>query len=203
MAHIHSEAVLPMTWCLIWWGAALLMLGVSLFKTRNENPRRIVRTAILAAFAFGVMQINVPVAWGIHLDFMPLIGILSGPYLGFLAAFVVNLFCIMIGHGGVMVAGANTILLGVFEAMLAYWLFTSLRRVIPRVLVRGAVATFVSLVISAFAMVGMLALGAALSPATYLILLIAFVGAAVVESLITAVILHYLSQMGSELVEVK
>lgn len=201
IAHIHGEGLLPMEWCTVWWAVSLVLLALSLYKARVEDPRKIVRTAILSAFSFGAMQLSFPVAGGIHLDFISLIGILSGPYLGYLAAFTVNLFCMMIGHGGITTAGANTILLGFFEAMLAYWIFKGSSRFVRNIGVRGCLATFLSLTASALAMTVMLSLGMAVSPLTYTIILAHLLVAAVIEAVITAMILQYISRVRSDILE--
>jgi len=57
-----------------------------------------------------------------HINLSVVAGILLGPALGFLAAFIANLILAFMGHGGITVIGLNTLLLG-SEAVLGHTLF--------------------------------------------------------------------------------
>jgi len=61
-----------------------------------------------------------PLAYHINLSVVS--GILLGPALGFLAAFIANLMLALMGHGGITVMGLNTLLLG-SEAVLGHTVF--------------------------------------------------------------------------------
>lgn len=62
-----------------------------------------------AAAAFAVFQVNVPVFGGVHLSLTALVGILVGPALGAIVAFVVNVLSVLLGHGAWGFLGANTL----------------------------------------------------------------------------------------------
>jgi cobalt/nickel transport system permease protein len=78
-----------------------------------------------------------------HLNLSVVAGILLGPSLGFLAAFIVNLMLALMGHGGITVMGLNTILLGA-EAVLGHTIFFLLPARLS-VFWRAAVATVLAL----------------------------------------------------------
>ena len=52
----------------------------------------------------------VPIAY--HINLTVLAGIIVGPAMGFLAAFIVDLILALFGHGGITVVGLNTLIVG-------------------------------------------------------------------------------------------
>jgi cobalt/nickel transport system permease protein len=85
-------------------------------------------------------------------------GIILGPAAGFLAAFVVNVILALFGHGGVTVAGLNTLIVGA-ECVLGYaffHLFTRLLR--PRIGLAAGLATVLTLFLSTTLSIGIVAL---------------------------------------------
>ena len=79
------------------------------------------------------------------MNFTPLIGILAGPALGSLIAFIVNILSATIGHGGWGMIGANT-LVNASEVISAYYLFTFATRRFE-LFTRGAVSAFGGLLV--------------------------------------------------------
>jgi cobalt/nickel transport system permease protein len=82
-----------------------------------------------------------------------------GPSLIFLATFVVNIILALFGHGGVTVIGLNTLTLSI-EGILGYYLFRLFRKVLRRLTLATFLATFIALIFSTFAMIGVVSLGA-------------------------------------------
>src|SRR5512145_1734736 len=112
MAHIHlQDGSFTLFWVLVWWAAALFVIGAVLvfLRIRKPDPRRITIAAFCTAAAFAVSQVEIPLAGGVHLSLTPLIGILTGPVIGSLIVLVTNILSAGVGHGGWGMIGANTL----------------------------------------------------------------------------------------------
>ncbi len=102
----------------------------------------------IAAVTLVAMSLEVlPIAY--HLNMSVAAGILLGPSLGFMAAFIVNLMLEFVGHGGITVVGLNSLLLGTE----AFTLFYLLKRGLP-VFWSAALATVLSLFIVTLLLIG-------------------------------------------------
>jgi cobalt/nickel transport system permease protein len=91
-----------------------------------------------------------PIAY--HLNLSVVAGILLGPSLGFIAAFIVNSMLALLGHGGITVMGLNTLLLGA-EAMLGHALFYLITKRVP-IFWRAAAATLFALFLVSVCLIG-------------------------------------------------
>src|SRR5690606_34925185 len=94
-----------------------------------------------------------------HLNLTVLSGIILGPAVGLIAAFIVNLILALVGHGGVTVVGLNTLVFGV-EIVLGVFLFRALHRTLRGTLGSGLAAggaTILSLLASTALMLGIVA----------------------------------------------
>ena len=113
MTHMHiPDFVLPV-W--LWVSGFVVMaaaLWVSLVRLRSMDKKREIPLlgAISAAMIVAMSLEILPIAY--HINLSVVAGILLGPSLGFVAAFIVNLMLALLGHGGVSVIGLNTLLLG-------------------------------------------------------------------------------------------
>ena len=152
MSHLHfPDGVLP--WWLIacgWVVTGALLLLVSRQLSEEEQRRRLPLLGVMAAFMLvGMSTEIVPVAY--HVNLTVLAGIVLGPGLGLLAAFVVNLILAFFGHGGLTVVGLNTLIIGAECALGSYlfrWLFWGLLRNNRWVGLSAGVVTVVTLLIS-------------------------------------------------------
>jgi cobalt/nickel transport system permease protein len=152
MTHMHvPDGILP-----VWlWVSGMvftaLLLTVALHRLRGMDRRR--NVPLLGAMAAAMlvsMSIEIlPLAY--HLNLSVVAGILLGPSLGFIAAFIVNLMLALVGHGGITVVGLNTILLG-SEAVLGHVLFYLFPLRMP-VFWRAAAATIVALAAASFLLI--------------------------------------------------
>ena len=111
MTHLHiADGVLP--W-LLWAGGLLVMAALVAFvsyRHRHDRADRLTLLGALAALMLAAMAVPLgPIG---HLSFAPVVGILLGPGLGFLAAVVVNAILALLGHGGITVLGLNALVLG-------------------------------------------------------------------------------------------
>ena len=212
MAHIHlTDGAFTLFWVIVWWALALLIIGSALYLIRRQriaDNRRITIAAFCVAAAFVLSQVELPLAGGVHISLTPLIGILTGPVIGVLIVFVINILDAAIGHGGWGMIGANT-LVGLSEVLVAYGIWRGLKPFILNVFVRAVMATLCGLIIGNFVMMGIIALsgiqGVSLSPQELLtgLFIIASVNTAVavIEALITGLIVVYIGKMRPDLLE--
>jgi cobalt/nickel transport system permease protein len=213
MAHIHlTDGSFTLFWVIVWWALALLIIGSALYLIRRQriaDNRRITIAAFCVAAAFVLSQVELPLAGGVHISLTPLIGILTGPVIGVLIVFVINILDAAIGHGGWGMIGANTIV-GLSEVLVAYGIWRGLKPFIMNVFVRAVMATLCGLIIGNFVMMGIIALsgiqGVSLSPEEILtgLFIIASVNTAVavIEALITGLVVVYIGKMRPDLLEI-
>jgi cobalt/nickel transport system permease protein len=157
MTHLHiPDGILPVK---IWVLGILLMslgLAICLYRLKARDMKKFLPLlGALSAVMLVAMNLEIlPLAY--HINLSVVAGILLGPALGFLAAFITNLILAFIGHGGITVIGLNTLLLGC-EAVLGHSLFFLLKNRMP-VFWRAAVATVLTLFLSTLALIGIVAL---------------------------------------------
>lgn len=157
MTHMHiPDGILPV-W--LWLGGFVAMaigLGMSLIRLRNMDMKvKVPLLGTLSAAMLVAMSLEiVPIAY--HINLSVATGILLGPSLGFVAAFIANVMLAMIGHGGVTVLGLNTLLLG-SEAVLGHAFFTLLGRRVP-VFWRAAAATVITLILTTGLLIAIVAI---------------------------------------------
>ncbi|NLW16548.1 MAG: energy-coupling factor ABC transporter permease [Firmicutes bacterium] len=123
MSHIHlPDGVLPVSWWLLAYVAAFIWLYLALRQAESEKVRR--KLPFLAAMST-LMLLTMSVPLGplpVHLNLTVLTGIIVGPWLGFVAVFVVNIMLSLLGHGGLTAVGMNTLVTGL-EVVLGWWLY--------------------------------------------------------------------------------
>lgn len=206
MAHIHLEdGSFSLTWVIIWWIVALVLISVALWSLRSEgtkNQKRITIAAFVTAAAFAGFQINIPLFGGVHMNLTPLIGILVGPVLGTLVILIINILSAAIGHGGWGLVGAN-VLINLSEVTVAYLIFRGTRSLIPDLFSRAGLATFAGLFCGNLVMVAVILISGIQGVTqttgqvlTGLSLIIAVnMGVAVIEALLTGLIVRYIGKV--------
>ena len=212
MAHIHLEdGSFSLTFVILWWAAALVLIGIALFLLRpaaKPDRKRVTLAAFCAAAAFAVFQVSIPIAGGVHLNLTPLIGILAGPVFGVLIVFVTNILSAAVGHGGWGLVGAN-VLVNVSEVVAAFFIFRYLKRIIPDLFTRAGIATLIGLFIGNCIMIGIILISGIQGvnqPAEQILAglsLIAAInmGVAIIEALITGLVVAYIGKMRPDLLE--
>ena len=156
MTHMHiPDGVLPVgLWVL---GLLLMALAVAFILVRlrgMDMARKIPLLGAVSAVMLVAMSLEIlPLAY--HINLSVVAGILLGPALGFLAAFITNLMLALMGHGGITVIGLNTLLLG-SEAILGHTLFYLFKKRLP-VFWSAAIATVLTLIMTTLALIGIVA----------------------------------------------
>lgn len=112
---------------LVAWVLTLVILGIAVAKTRGEFEERLVPLAgIMAAFIFAAQMLNFPVAGGTSGHFVgaALAFIVLGPWLGLLVmTAVVAVQALLFQDGGLVVMGANILVMGIVPGFAAYYVY--------------------------------------------------------------------------------
>ncbi len=157
MSHLHiPDGVIPIFWLVLGYALTALILAIALRRAGAEDgSHQLPRLGIVAALMLVGMTVEI-VLIGYHVNLAVLAGILLGPWLGLLAAFIVNLILALFGHGGITVVGLNSLIIG-SESVLGWAIFRVLRR---RLEARwaAALAVFAALALSTTLMIGIVAL---------------------------------------------
>ncbi len=160
MSHIHiPDGVLPLWLWVAGWIAALALLAVAARAGRQAGGRRAVPLigAVSALVLVSMSSEIVPIAY--HINLTVVAGVLLGPWLGAIAAFIVVLLLALLGHGGVTVVGLNTLIITA-EMALGWALVRGGVRLLGRTrvpLVTG-LATVATLAVTTSLLVGIVAL---------------------------------------------
>ncbi len=157
MTHMHiPDGMLPVWLWVLGFILMALIMGLSLYRTRGgDRKKQIPLLGALSAVMLVAMSLEiVPIAY--HINLTVVTGILLGPALGFVAAFIVNFMLALIGHGGITVLGLNTLLLG-SETVLGHTFFSLLGKRLP-LFWRAAAATVMTLLITTGLLVGIVAI---------------------------------------------
>ncbi len=162
MSHIHiPDGVLPLWLVAAGWVMTLALLFLVARRLSGpDSGRKIPLLGVVAALMLvGMSTEFVPIAY--HVNLSVLAGIIVGPAMGFLAAFIVILILALFGHGGITVVGLNTLIIGT-ECALGYYsvraLYRLLRGRIKSIAVPAGAAVILTLFISKMLLIGIVAL---------------------------------------------
>jgi len=163
MSHIHiPDGVLPF-W--LWGGGWLITLGLlaiaSKVSARSEVRRKVPLLAVVSSVMLVAMSSEiVPIAY--HVNLTVLGGVLLGPVLGVIAAFIAEVVLAMLGHGGVTVLGLNTLLIAAEMALgwalVRAFLRLGRKRSVKSVRVAAFAATVLTLLTTTTLLVGIVAI---------------------------------------------
>lgn len=119
MAHLHiPDGVLPVVVWAAGWLLAVLLLAVSLYRTRRASPQQISYQGALGALVVAAMAIEVALGpFELHLTLLGPIGVLLGPAGAFQVLFIASTLLAFMGHGGLTVIGLNAVVLGAGAAI--------------------------------------------------------------------------------------
>lgn len=127
-------------------------VGVGLRKAAEDLSDRLAPMAgLVAAFIFALQMLNFPVASGTsgHLLGGALAAVLVGPWVGIVCvAIVLAVQGLLFADGGLTAYGLNVVLIAIVPALVAWAVFTLVRRVLPAtrgsVVAGAALGAFVS-----------------------------------------------------------
>jgi cobalt/nickel transport system permease protein len=131
-------------------GAAVAAGGIwaSLKETgKRLAEKQIPMAGLTAAFVFAVQMLNFPVAAGTsgHLLGGALAAILLGPWMGALVVTVVVVVqALLFADGGIVVLGLNVLNMALVTALMGWFIFRSLMRVLPKSTGSAIAATMVA-----------------------------------------------------------
>lgn len=189
------------------WLITIVVLALAVANTRREFDERLVPLAgIMAAFIFAAQMINFPVAGGTSGHFVgaALAFIVLGPWLGLLVmTAVIAVQALLFQDGGILVMGANILVMGILPGFVAYALFQLARgRGRGLQLVVAGVAAWLSVMVAA----GVVSLLLAFSGTSSLsVVLPAMLGVHAViglgEALVTVAALAFIRQVRPALLE--
>ncbi len=163
MSHIHiPDGVLPVWLWAAGWIVALAMVTLAgRSASRSEARRKVPLVGVVAALMIVSMSSEiVPIAYHVNLSVIG--GILLGPALAVIAAFIVEIVLAMLGHGGVTVLGLNTMVIG--AEMIVGWLaFHAILRLLSRrrAALSAGLATALTLALTTTLVVGIVWIGGA------------------------------------------
>ncbi|MDX1414172.1 MAG: energy-coupling factor ABC transporter permease [Candidatus Promineifilaceae bacterium] len=145
------------------WMIILGFLIVALRKGQQALDDRLIPLAgIMGAFIFAAQMINFPVAGGTSGHFIgaALAFIVLGPWLGLLTmTAVIALQALLFQDGGLLVMGANILIMGVIPGFIGYQVYRMGSRRSPRVrLALGGIAAWLAIMGAALATTLLLAL---------------------------------------------
>lgn len=144
MSHIHiPDGVLPVWLWVVGWVAAMALVGIaSRVAIAEDHRRKVPLLGVIAALMLVAMSSEIiPIAY--HVNLTVLGGVLLGPVLAPIAAFVVVTALALVGHGGVTVIGLNTVVIAA-EMLLGWALFRTITRALGRR--RASIAAFATTV---------------------------------------------------------
>ena len=147
MSHLHiPDGVLPVWFWLTGYIIAAMAVALSLFVVRKVDlKKKVPLLGMMSAMMLVGMSLEMaPIAY--HVNLSVITGIIVGPWLAIVAAFIVNFILSLVGHGGVTTVGLNTIIIG-FEGVMGYLLFSIFRK-IAKPGVSAAAATVFTLFMS-------------------------------------------------------
>lgn len=194
----------------MWGASALTAAHCARTLRRNPDPAKVPLMGVLGAFVFSAQMVNFSIpATGSsgHLGGGLLLAILLGPEAAFLViASVLTVQALFFADGGLLALGCNIFNMGVFPAFIAYPLVY--RRIVgnqlspTRVLIASIAAALVGLSLGALAVVLQTSLSGIsdLPFATFVALMLPIhLAIAIVEGLITAVVVLYVARLQPEI----
>jgi cobalt/nickel transport system permease protein len=158
MTHMHiPDGVLPVWLWVLGFLVMSLIMSFNLLRLRTMDMKKKIPLlgALSAAMLVGMSLPTEIILPGYHINLSVVTGILIGPALGFVAAFIANLILALMGHGGITVIGLNTLLLG-SEAVLGHTFFYFFKR-LP-FFWRAALSTVLTLLITTLFLIGFVAM---------------------------------------------
>ncbi|MCK9152051.1 energy-coupling factor ABC transporter permease [Methanobacterium alcaliphilum] len=200
------DGIIPLWQAAIYWVIVLIALALYSYKISKteDNQKRMVLTALLAAASVAASSISVPSPFGVPMHFflIPLVAIILGPLTGVLVAFIcLTIQFFILGMGGITTLGGNTLTMGVvlsFSTYIFYTLTSDLDErlgVFAGTLMGIAMATITHILILLFAGVATLDLLLATLLPFYLFI-------AVIEGTATVFVVSFIGKVKPEMLKI-
>lgn len=151
------------------WLAAVVFMGLALWRTRIGSDRRMVPfMGLLAAAIFAVQMLNFPIGGGTsgHMVGAVMAGFLLGPWAGMVVISAVLIVqCLMFGDGGITALGLNFVNMAVIGCLIGAYL----PRLLPKrwTLAGVFIASWTAVILGSFVCAGELAISHSISGGTY------------------------------------
>jgi len=124
------DGYLDVTVASITYALFLLYGALALRRLRGAlTAESVSLTSVLAAGIFAAQMLNWPIPGGTSLHFVggALAGIVLGPWMGFLALFLVLFVqCVVFHDGGITALGANVVNMAVIDVLVGYLIYRAL-----------------------------------------------------------------------------
>lgn len=138
------------------FAASSIVCGYSIKKCNNEfGEKHVPLLGVTAAFIFAAQMLNFPVGLGASGHFMgaALAAILMGPYAAcVIMTLVLILQCLGFADGGLTALGSNIFNMGVVGGFASYFIFISLKKILPDsksgMIAAAAVTSWLSIVLA-------------------------------------------------------
>ena len=188
------DGFIPLWQTPIYFAIALVALFFAFRWAKNNlDERNIPLLAVLAAFIFVMMSINIPIPWGTsgHMVGAAMVAIIfMSPWAGVIViALVLLIQGLFFGDGGITVLGVNILNMGIVGSFVGYYGFKGLRKPlgkVPAIAIASWAAIFLGACLAAVELwlAGIFPLGLGL---TFMGLYHAVIG--VLEAIITVVVI--------------
>ena len=128
------EGYLPLTWCIIWFVVAFIVVAYGLYQIKkivDETPESKALLAVSGAFMFILSSLKLPSVTGScsHPCGNGLGAALFGPAVTAVFATIVLLFqAILLAHGGLTTLGANIVSMGIVGPLAAWLVYKGLTK---------------------------------------------------------------------------
>jgi cobalt/nickel transport system permease protein len=129
-----SDGMLSPAWIAIWYGVALVFIGVGIREIRKrskQEPSYVPMLALMgsAVFVISVWHIPVPITGSCsHPIGTPMSAILVGPFATVVISSIALFFHMFLAHGGLTTLGANVFSMGIVGTFAGYLVYRSFRK---------------------------------------------------------------------------
>lgn len=151
--HIPDGFLDTKTW-LSFWVVSFGSIGFALKKIKNQlEEKSIPLMGVLGAFVFAAQMLNFPVLNGTSGHFVGgvLLGIILGPYAGFIVMTVILLLqSLLFADGGILTLGANIFNMGLIGTIFGYYIYSFLNKTLKgKFFIASFFSAWLSIVIGA------------------------------------------------------
>lgn len=123
-----ADGLIPFNQSIIYWALTIVVILLYLFKSsKNEDrDKNLIITSFFVVITFIVSTIPIPSLFGIPIHFfvIPLVVLICGPLNGVVVSFLSLLLqYFTMAMGGIIVLGANTLVMGLILGFITYIFF--------------------------------------------------------------------------------